>query len=120
MWFKKKKDVDLRDLHKKGLIKMPKKENEVETDRDGFVDMSSSGPQSTINDNLSQENSNSSFFNTFDTPSVESSNQAPSNNDRELTRKIEELDNKIYKLEQRIELLERKSGVGNNSGYSWQ
>ena len=120
MWFKKKKDVDLRDLHRKGLIKMPKKETEVETDRDGFVDLGSSNQQTTMNDNLSQTGSNSSFFSTFDTPQVDSSNQPSQNTDRELTRKLEELDNKIYKLEQRIELLERKSGVGNNSGYSWQ
>jgi hypothetical protein len=119
MFFKKKKDVDLRELQKRGLIRIPKKEVELETDRNGFIDMS------TTTENSSQINktpeTESNFFNFMDnTSSSFSTSKQDSEEKREATRKFEEMDNKIYKLEQRIELLERKVGVGSSSGYSWQ
>lgn len=121
MWFKKKKDVDLRDLHKRGVIRVPKQDIELETDRNGFVDLNQvQKPVETIaKDNLTSQ-SETGFLNFFDTPA----SSPPSTNQtgmdlRDFTRRLEELDNKLYKIEQRIELLERKVGVG-SSGYSWQ
>jgi hypothetical protein len=121
MFFKKKKDVDLRELQKRGLIRVPKKEVEIETDRNGFVDLRNT---STTSEGSTSENSSteSNFFNFMDntSSSLPASKQDSEKEKRETTRKFEEMDNKIYKLEQRIELLERKVGVGNSSGYSWQ
>lgn len=107
MLFKKRKKViDLTELQRRGIIKPPKKEKEIKTDKQGFVD-------------LSQTNTGNS---SFSDPFLFAENQNTPNTDdfykkREVDRKIEELDNKIYKLEQRIELLERKVGVGNYSSY---
>ena len=126
MLFRRKKDVDLRDLQRRGLIRIPKKEVELETDRNGFVDLSTT-PQNDVGsakDNLTSPPSEPGFFNFLDSNSNQSQSPSQSSiSDEErsaFTRRIEELDNKIYKLEQRIELLERKSGVGSSSGYSWQ
>jgi hypothetical protein len=117
MWFKKKKDVDLRELQRKGLIRVPKQEVELETDRNGFVDLSSN---TTTNETTSTKDATEpSPFNFFDNPSSTIPNQQQNKDNLEATRRLEELDNKIYKLEQRIELLERKAGVGSSSEYSW-
>ncbi|MEM4181619.1 MAG: hypothetical protein QXX68_00485 [Candidatus Pacearchaeota archaeon] len=108
MLFKKrKKIIDLTELQRRGIIRPPKKEKEIKTDKQGFVDLS--------------QNSTSSAS-SFSDPFLFAENPTTQNNDdfykkREVDRKIEELDNKIYKLEQRIELLERKVGVGNYSSY---
>ncbi len=123
MLFRKKKDVDMRDLQRRGLIRIPKQEVELETDRNGFVDLSS-GQLKTPNpvkDNLTSPAPEPGFFNFLDNSSSNQTTLTSSDSERrEFTRKLEELDNKIYKLEQRIELIERKSGVGNSSSYSWQ
>lgn len=126
MLFKRKKDVDLRDLQKKGLIRVPKKEVEIETDRNGFIDLGKKGSSLNPNmsDNLSNPKTEPGFFNFFENSTQESNTSLSNSNSekelRELTRRFEDLDNKLYKLEQRIDLLERKSGVGSSSGYSWQ
>ncbi len=117
MWFKKKKDVDLRDLQRRGLIRIPKDNVEIETDREGFVDLRKNSSETEIKINPQD---NFSPFNFLDDSSNETQTTQISKQDLETTRKLEELDNKIYKLEQRIDLLERKSGVGNSSGYSWE
>jgi hypothetical protein len=111
MFFKRKKDVDLRELQKKGIIRIPKKEIDVETDRNGFVELSNVSQESNNSSPKSDESSSEGgFFNFFDS-STENKIGSEQKDQREFYRKIEELDNKIYKLEQRIELLERKSGV---------
>ncbi len=127
MFFKRKKDVDLRDLQRKGLIRIPKKEVELETDRNGFVDLGTStqlNGNNSASDNLTNPPAEPGFFNFLDSNSTssQSANQSSISDEerRVFTRRIEELDNKIYKLEQRIELLEKKSGVGSSSSYSWQ
>lgn len=123
MWFKNKKDVDLRELQRKGLIKIPKKEVELETDRNGFVDIRSNSLDQENQTQTKQElqEPNQNFFSFMDNSVQENSMNSTNSEDKKVwTRRLEELDNKIYKLEQRIELLERKAGVGNSSGYSWQ
>ena len=103
MIFKKKKDmVDVRELQRRGVVKIPKKDVEVVTDKSGFVDL---GKKDKINDNSRlfgfEKSSKKADFSTED----------EGYSKREVDSKMVELDNKIYKLEQRIELLERKSGV---------
>ncbi len=131
MLFRRKKDVDLRELQRRGVIRIPKESVEVETDRNGFVDLSNTSnddepfKSSTFNSKNSENLEGSSggeFFNFFDSSSQKQVGSSSSfeQEKREMTRKFEEMDNKIYKLEQRIELLERKAGVGSSSGYSWQ
>jgi hypothetical protein len=127
MLFRRKKDVDLRDLQRRGLIRIPKKEVEIETDRNGFIDLrpNSQASQTPLKGDSQTTNPSPGFFNFIDNPSdnhtIGSANSSSIEQERrDTTRKIEELDNKIYKLEQRIELLERKSGVGSSSSYSWQ
>ncbi len=127
MLFRRKKDVDLRDLQRRGLIRIPKKEVEIETDRNGFIDLgpNNSTSQTPLKEESQTTSSSPGFFNFIDNPSdnrtLGSANSSSMEQERrDMTRKIEELDNKIYKLEQRIELLERKSGVGSSSSYSWQ
>jgi len=122
MLFRRKKDIDLRDLQRKGFIRIQKKEIELETDRNGFVDLSSTNQKSSAKNNLSLSETEPGFFNLMNSNSIgTTSTQFLSDQERKnFTRKIEELDNKIYKLEQRIELLERKNGVGGSSNYSWQ
>jgi predicted ribosome quality control (RQC) complex YloA/Tae2 family protein len=114
MLFRRKKDVDLRDLQRRGLIRIPKKEVELETDRNGFVDLRTTSFANSENtkDDLTSPAPEPGFFNFLDSASSTNSSSSTSSQvsdpeRREFTRKIEELDNKIYKLEQRIELLER-------------
>jgi len=92
MIFKKKKDmVDIRELQKRGVVRIPKKDIVVPTNKEGFVEFGDSKPQTTT------------FF------------QPPQADTRAESERITELDNKIYKLEQRIELLEKKLDVGQSS-----
>ena len=92
MIFGKKKDmVDLRELQKKGVVRIPKNDIVVPTNKEGFVEFTDSKPQATT------------FFN------------QPQGETRAESERITALDNKIYKLEQRIELLERKLDVNQPS-----
>lgn len=115
MLFKKKKDVDLEELEKKGMLRVIKKERNFKTDREGFVNLSEI--KKSLNE-PSKKSVETSSFNFFDNPVVNET-EKDFYSKREVDRKIEELDNKIYKLEQRIELLERKLGVGNFSGFNY-
>lgn len=107
MWLKKKKVVDVRDLQKRGIVRIPKEENVVPLSKDGFVDLgSSSGLTNT---------SNKSFFGYGQDKKNGFSTETDGYSKREVDQKIVDLDNKIYKLEQRVELLERKVGVNSSS-----
>jgi formylmethanofuran dehydrogenase subunit E-like metal-binding protein len=129
MLFRRKKDVDLRDLQKKGLIRIPREEVNLKTDRNGFIEFDR--PNNNLKkDEITSPVSETNFFNILDDNSnlnnSLSKNNSQANNNlnqnelRELTRKFEEIDNKLYRLEQRIEVLERKSNLGDSSNYSWQ
>jgi len=96
MFWKKKKMIDIRELHKNGF-KIPRN-SETITDKEGFV-------------NVREKNSNN--FSSASSVSSFSSQDAYSK--RELDARLERLDNLIYKLEQRIDVLERKLGVGDSS-----
>jgi len=103
MWFRKKKMVDIRELQKKGIIRIPKNKNVVLTNKEGFVDLRESNLNKTKSDNL--------FRPSKDYEDKIFSTEIDRYNKKEIDEKIFELDNKIYKLEQRVELLERKEGV---------
>lgn len=103
MWSRKKKVVDVRDLQKRGIVRIPKEEDIVPMNKDGFVELGSGGA------------SDKGFFGYNQGNKKDFSMESDGYNRREVDQKIFELDNKIYKLEQRIELLERKIGVGSSN-----
>ena len=108
---KKKKMIDVRELQRRGVVRIPRKDIVVPTNRDGFVEFGTNAkpkPQSSTS-------SNTEFFGFMDTtdngPQVTSQSRAES-------QRITNLDNKIYKLEQRIELLEKKLDINSSSNTS--
>lgn len=120
--------IDVRELQKRGVVRIPRRDIDVPTNNDGFVEMGqTSAPAKS--ENSSQ--SNADFFGfaniTSSVPSEPSTidhqlstiNSPGGYDKREVDTKITELDNKIYKLEQRLELLEKKLDVNqptNNTG----
>jgi len=140
-WKKRKRVIDIRELQRKGLIRIPInpiKPTEMPTDADGFVEL---GKNSVMKNNLiSTPNSrnsnptpksNSDFFGFMDfsnspnSSGTLSSSTTPSEDLRKISGQLADLDNKLYKMEQRIELLEKKLDVGsasanpNNSVMGW-
>lgn len=113
MLFKKKKKrglIDIGALQRKGKIKSEKEVlDNLNTDKEGFVDFSSSAEKKFNNGNVSSDFLEVNSIN----ESIGSKEDVYSK--KEVDSKIQEIDNIIYKLEQRIELLEKKAGV-NNSG----
>lgn len=108
MFFKKKKRmIDVRELQKRGIVRIPKKDIVVPTNREGFVEFSTNGRPTTQS---TQPTTNNELFGFMDT----TSSQSTTNNSSKLT----DLDNKIYKLEQRIELLEKKLDINSSSNTS--
>jgi len=106
---KKKRMIDVRELQKRGVVRIPKQEITIPTNDDGFVEFGQTQKPTTA--------SNSDFFGFMDNSASTTDHQistidSPGGyNKREVDSKITSLDNKIYKLEQRIELLERKLQV---------
>tara|TARA_Y100000310_G_scaffold263261_1_gene273366 strand:+ start:3069 stop:3482 length:414 start_codon:yes stop_codon:yes gene_type:complete len=130
---KKKRMIDIRELQKRGRMRLPVPQGEssgdVVTNDDGFVEMNGSGsvsvPETTTTASSSTGSSSGSsggdFFNFMDNPASSSSSMSssslpsqttPSEDLRKISQQLSDLDNKIYKMEQRIELLERKAGIG--------
>ena len=109
MLFKKEKRmIDVRELQKRGVVRIPKNDIIIPTNKEGFVELNKKSPQQP-------SPSNTEFFGFMDSTSTPSENSFPTQIDgydkREVDEKITNLDNKIYKLENRIELLERKLDV---------
>jgi len=118
----KNKMVDIRELQKRGVVRIPKKEILIPTTSEGFVEL---GKTTTPETTTQETQSNANFFGFTNTteptqPEPTSFSTEPEGyNKREVDEKITDLDNKVYKLEQRIELLEKKVGVNqptNNVG----
>ncbi|MBU3923780.1 MAG: hypothetical protein KJ592_02590 [Nanoarchaeota archaeon] len=114
MFGKKKKMIDVRELQRRGMVRLPKKDIVVPTNRDGFVEF---GGNARLTANSQQPTTNQELFGFPNT----ANDQQPTTNDqggynkREVDAKITALDNKIYKLENRIELLEKKLGINQPS-----
>ncbi len=87
--------VDIRELQKRGIVRTPKRELDIPTTKEGFVELPNSQKDNSSNQNFF------GFMNNRNKPTPQE--PQPNENSR-----IIELDNKIYKLEQRIELLEKK------------
>jgi len=109
---KKKKMVDVRELQRRGVVRIPKRDIVVPTDNNGFVELGADTQPASTN---STESSATGVMNFLGNSSAATVPSAPKN--RMESERITELDNKIYKLEQRIELLEKKLDVNqsNNS-----
>ena len=104
---KKKRMIDIRQLQKREVVRIPQNNVEVPQDMEGFVEL-----------NKFKENPKP-LMDTFGFTKTTNPKEDPTNfssesggyNKQEVDTKITDLDNKIYKLEQRIELLERKLDV---------
>jgi len=95
---KKRKMIDVRELQKRGVVRIPKREVQVNTNDEGFVDLNTSSNTTDFDFNSPTENSKEGTY-----------------TKREIDEKIINLDNKIYKIEQRLELIERKLGISDVS-----
>ena len=123
MMFKKTgKMIDVRELQRRGVVRIPKEEINIPTDNEGFVELGKNG-SITSEKPTSAPTTNSDFFgfgnmetvNHSATTNNNFSTQIDGYNKREVDAKISELDNKIYKLENRMELVEKKVGVNQPS-----
>lgn len=119
---KKKRMIDIRELQRRGVVRIPKQDIVIPTDKNGFVELGDDSKiTKTETPQTSSSQSNTEFFGFMDsspttTPSnSEFSAQSDGYNKREVDAKISELDNKVYKLENRIELLEKKLDVNQPS-----
>ena len=92
---RKKRMIDVRELQRRGVVRIPKRDIVVPTDNNGFVELEASTRPSNAMDFLGSS----------------SAATVPSSSNRMDSERMTELDNKIYKLEQRIELLERKLDI---------
>ena len=112
--------IDVRELQRRGVVRIPKQDRVIPTDSNGFVEL---GTNSKPLNSTPQSPPTSNFFSFMgNSPSASSKietfgTESDGYNKREVDAKITELDNKIYKLEQRTELLEKKLEVNqpNNS-----
>jgi len=114
---KKKRMIDVRELQKRGVVRIPKKDTTIPRNNDGFVELGKGEKKGSIS-SRSLASSSAERFGFMDSRSNNSnlfSSSSEGYNKREVDEKITELDNKIYKLEQRLEVLERKAGVGPSS-----
>ena len=137
---KKKRMVDIRELHRRGVVAVPRNvaNSEVITDDQGFVELGNKSmgvvggeviptldsPRSSSEDSSSAGGGD--FFNFMDSGSSLSGSSSsglssattPSEDLRKISAQLSELDNKLYKMEQRIELLERKLDVDSGGSSS--
>jgi hypothetical protein len=114
---KKKRMIDVRELQRRGVVRIPKRDIVVPTNRDGFVEFGAKATPTSSSPTSSTPTSNSELFGFMDTTSSEPSNFSNSTDGydkREVDKKITNLDNKIYKLENRIEVLEKKLDINSS------
>lgn len=107
---KKRRMIDVRELQRRGVVRIPKQDVVIPTDRDGFVEFGS-GIKSN-NSETTSPSSNTEFFGFMNSSSLKTPSTTTN---RAESERISELDNKIYKLENRIELLEKKLDVNQSS-----
>ena len=108
---KQKRMIDVRELQKRGVVRIPKQDTVIPTNQDGFIEFGTK-PKPTTSDPSQPTNqqSNAELFGFMDTNSSAAAVPSQTTNRAESER-VTELDNKIYKLEQRIELLEKKLDI---------
>jgi len=111
MIFKKKKRmVDVRELQKRGVVRIPKQDIVIPTDNNGFVELKADAQPTLTTSTKSPATNVMDFLGNSSTTSVPSAS-----GNRAESERVTELDNKIYKLEQRIELLEKKLDISKPS-----
>ena len=104
---KKKRMIDVRELQRRGVVRIPKQDIVVPTDNSGFVELGANAqPASTTSTETSSTPNVMDFLGSSSSAAV-----PPASGNKMESERITELDNKIYKLEQRIELLEKKLDV---------
>jgi hypothetical protein len=110
MIFKKKsRMVDVRELQRRGVVRIPKEDVVVPTDSNGFVELGATKDAPV--EASTESSSNADFFGFGASAPSASAPSGDGYGKREVDEKVVNLDNKIYKLEQRIELLEKKLDV---------
>jgi len=119
MIFKKKQGmIDIRKLQRRGVVRIPRQDIIIPTDKNGFVELETNSKSMTPATSA-KTSSNLNFFGLGNrlssTTAVSSTSKSDSYNKQGVDVKMSELDNKIYKLEQRIELLEQKLDVNQSS-----
>ena len=102
--------VDVRELQRRGVVRIPREDVVVPTDSNGFVELGATNVATETP--TSSSSSNADFFGFAGGSSSEGSASVDGYGKRDVDEKVVNLDNKIYKLEQRIELLEKKLNVG--------
>ncbi len=111
---KKRKMIDVRQLQRRGVVRIPKNDAPIQTNKDGFVEV---GNTKTNSGNAPI--SNTELFGFMDSTTKSESKKFLTEQDgynkREVDAKLTELDNKIYRLENRLELVEKKVGVNQPS-----
>ena len=113
MFFRKeKKMIDVRELQKRGVVRIPRQDVVVPTNREGFIEMGSSGNPTNAETTTSAPQSNTELFGFMDSSAASVPSESTG---RDESERITELDNKIYKMEQRIELLEKKLDINQPS-----
>ncbi|MBR9701962.1 hypothetical protein GOV13_03495 [Candidatus Pacearchaeota archaeon] len=113
--------IDVRELQRRGVVRIPEQEINIPTSSDGFVELGSNG--NITKEETPKSTSNAEFFNFMDAPTSQESTIPNNNfstesngyNKREVDEKITNLDNKIYKLENRMEVLEKKLSINQPS-----
>jgi len=100
---KKKRMIDVRELQRRGVVRIPKRNIVVPTNGEGFIELGGNTESTPAKSNPTT--------NVMDFLGNSSAAAVPSPSRNVESERITELDNKIYKLEQRIELLERKLDV---------
>lgn len=102
---KKKRMIDVRELQKRGVVRIPRKDIVIPTDQKGFVEFGADSKPITQTKTSSTANV-MDFLGNSSAVAVLAESES-----RVESERVTELDNKIYKLEQRIELLEKKLDV---------
>jgi len=110
---KKKRMIDVRELQRRGVVRIPKQDVVVPTNRDGFVEFGSTSKPINTETTSPTPSSNTELFGFMDSSS--STSNPTTSTGRAESERVTELDNKIYKLEQRIELLEKKLDINQPS-----
>ena len=59
---KKKKMIDIRELQKRGVVRIPRENMTIPTNSDGFIEMTSSGMQKPTTSTLGAGQKNSLMF----------------------------------------------------------
>lgn len=110
--------VDVRELHKRGIVNLNQGDSVIPTNNEGYVELSEKGFKSL------EPKSKKVGFSFYGNSSSSSNSMASSSDEeesytkREIDARLERLDSALYRLEQRLEVIERKLGVNSGESFS--